>query len=272
MRGMDACAFSRVASKILDSQVSALISQCRDVVQPDLNQNICSAHDDIKNCAFEEAFESILHVRNKVDGDCDDKSPLNNAISGIHYLSASLDCTLSHLSGFPPVQPSLCVRSIVDMCCEDIGAFSVEKFGVSPKISIVGDATARCVEGYAAFVVSELLKNAIVSTVSAHGPLDADRNPILVSLCQAHGRNRVRISVADAGVGVPSAVGPLMAFGSTTTANVEDPCRNSRNFGVEISGKGVGLGRSLVFCRWHGGSLSGRPRHGGVGAEFVAEI
>jgi hypothetical protein len=149
---------------------------------------------------------------------------------------------------------------------------SVEKYGCAPQITLhylhSNDPPIPFigVPGLVAHAASELLKNAVKAQVDRYGVLGIeDAYPIVISLEITSSPAMLSITVADQGIGLASPITSFPFFASawkdsSGTEKVEgSDWRYSRNFGAPLFGAGVGLARTFIHARVHGGSLTLTP-------------
>lgn len=168
-------------------------------------------------------------------------------------------------------------------CAETARAAAIEKFGDAPAITVgslsQGDreqknatVTMLGCASHIHFLLLELLKNAIKSTIERHGVLQLhEASPIAITVSDSGGRGHGRhvgLIVSDSGVGLsslslPHKCSPTPAslfdyFATTSPRPTEsDDWRYSRSFGSPFSGLGVGLNMSRLHAETlYGGSLN----------------
>jgi len=177
----------------------------------------------------------------------------------------------------PSISPSIDFHSLIEEAVLSIKAASLEKYGCSPSVSLKGlpNSPVPCLSIPALLHTSllELLKNALKATVEKCGVLGLeDAAPIVIDV-KVEGE-QVRLSVADEGVGLSSARADGFSWfssewgtrsGDHRVVEGED-WRYSRSFGAPLFGAGVGLARTSINCKLHGGSLSLSPGAAAVGA------
>jgi signal transduction histidine kinase len=183
---------------------------------------------------------------------------------------------LDLIRGYLPTDPareymhvdSINLEHIISTSANNLKGLSIEKFGVFPEIAIrtSQDSAGKLffgVEPYVHFAFVEILKNSIQAVIDKHGELEIDNlddPPITVDL-SASG-NLIRAEVRDDGLGLPAVdycgradYDPFDALFTSKQVNTEPTYTYSRDFGVEFSGKGIGLLKSKVYVEMHLGVL-----------------
>ena len=196
-------------------------------------------------------------------------------------------------SAAPPrgLQPSLPLADLLPPAIAAVRAGCLEKWGCAPPFELRGAAAARgapplpcmAVPALVAHSVTELLKNAAVSTMERHGVMGLDDAPPVTLSVAAAERSALVLTVQDSGVGLPPAAAAGSGQGGASfpyfasawrgqqgqgqgQEQVGADWRYSRNFGSALFGKGVGLARASLHARVHGGSLRLVPGGGEAAA------
>jgi hypothetical protein len=199
--------------------------------------------------------------------------------------SGSSSSSSSSAGAAPPrgLQPSLPLADLLPPAIAAVRAACVEKWGCAPPFELRGAAAARgapplpciAVPALVAHSVTELLKNAAVSTMERYGVMGLDDAPPVTLHSAPAEPSALVLTVQDSGVGLPRAAagggkgGASYPYFSSAwrggqgqgQEQVGADWRYSRNFGSALFGKGVGLARASLHARVHGGSL--RLVHGG---------
>jgi len=137
----------------------------------------------------------------------------------------------------------------------------------SPSLGLVSVG----VRAYISFATTELLKNAYKAVITRYGAQAVDDAPP-VHIRFSEDAVHALIAIEDAGGGVPQrkpgghvlqsrrhvgAITQFSYFNSTAHAGAGEPTyQYSRDFGVPFAGKGLGLVRTRLYARYHGGSLT----------------
>eukprot|EP00873_Tetraselmis_striata_P015142 jgi/Tetstr1/435406/TSEL_024315.t1 len=131
----------------------------------------------------------------------------------------------------------------------------------SPDVSVTGDPDihACLIEPHFAFVVTELLKNAMQPLLDRFGAWDVDEAPpIEVCLRRSHVKaGHFEVTVTDRGGGIPKQkMDSLFHWFSTSADRHEaDNFGYSRNHGAQFTGIGVGVNMTRLYCRVMGGGV-----------------
>ena len=198
------------------------------------------------------------------------RSSFNAIFNTAFYNMFALDL----IRGYLPTDPareymhvdSIDLEHVVSTSANNLKGLSIEKFGVFPEIAIRTSQDSEGelflgVEPYVHFAFVEILKNSIQAVIDRHGELEIDNldePPIRVDL-SASG-NLIRAEVRDDGLGLPTVdysgrdYNPFDAL-FTSKVNTEPTYTYSRDFGVEFSGKGIGLLKSKLYVEMHLGVL-----------------
>eukprot|EP00873_Tetraselmis_striata_P016580 jgi/Tetstr1/436844/TSEL_025621.t1 len=159
------------------------------------------------------------------------------------------------------VDPECNVLACLRNVAEDCRAFCIEKNSNSPDVSVTGDPDihACLIEPHFAFVVTELLKNAMQPLLDRFGAWDVDEAPpIEVCLRRSHVKaGHFEVTVTDRGGGIPKQkMDSLFHWFSTSADRHEaDNFGYSRNHGAQFTGIGVGVNMTRLYCRVMGGGV-----------------
>ena len=189
--------------------------------------------------------------------------------------------------GAAPVEAAQCrvaLGEVIESATSGIALLSREKFSVVPPLVVEFDddddasANARrawALPGTLEFIVAELLKNAVGSTIARYGALDVDdAPPIRVAVARdggdgdGDGEDRIALTISDSGEGIPREGFERLGSAFHTTF-VRDEALNEgggASSGVPFSGSGFGTFRSAVFADFIDARLSIASDGGGRGA------
>jgi signal transduction histidine kinase len=177
------------------------------------------------------------------------------------------------------VNRSLHIPSLIKSSTDEVRAFCVEKFGAAPgvHISVIGTNSSMSVVGVKeliAFAYVELLKNAMTAMIARYMAAGVDDAPEINVQITCNDSHYLYVSLTDSAGGLEESQTqtirqlylnrPFRLFSSVATAaRQEIDYKYSREFGVPFSGSGLGLLRSDLFCKLHGGYVSLYPSTGG---------
>ena len=171
------------------------------------------------------------------------------------------------------VSRSLNLASLIKSSSDEVRAFCVEKFGAAPGVDIssIGLSSSMSVVGVKellSFAYVELLKNAMTAMISRYTAAGVDDAPEIKVQIACDDPHYLYITLTDSAGGLKNheqqqqlySNRPFRLFSSVAAAaRQEIDYKYSREFGVPFSGSGLGLLRSDLFCKIHGGYISLYP-------------
>jgi len=172
------------------------------------------------------------------------------------------------------VSRSLNLASLIKSSSDEVRAFCVEKFGAAPGVDIssIGLTSSMSVVGVKellSFAYVELLKNAMTAMISRYTAAGVDDAPEIKVQIACDDPHFLYITLTDSAGGLKNheqnqqqlySNRPFRLFSSVAAAaRQEIDYKYSREFGVPFSGSGLGLLRSDLFCKIHGGYISLYP-------------
>lgn len=114
------------------------------------------------------------------------------------------------------------------------------------------------VPDFAAFAMTELIKNAYYAAIQRYTAAGVDDAPP-ITLVLAASPHWATFRVSDRGLGyrqLAAAVTEFSYFNSDAETREQPNYQYSREFGVPFSGLGLGLVRANLYARYHGGSVA----------------
>jgi len=208
----------------------------------------------------------------------------------MRLLAASADTVGAENSNALRVSRSLNLASLIKSSSDEVRAFCVEKFGAAPGVDIssIGLTSSMSVVGVKellSFAYVELLKNAMTAMISRYTAAGVDDAPEIKVQIACDDPHYLYITLTDSAGGLKNheqyqqqlySNRPFRLFSSVAAAaRQEIDYKYSREFGVPFSGSGLGLLRSDLFCKIHGGyislypSLSSSNQRSGTSARIV---
>jgi len=169
------------------------------------------------------------------------------------------------------IDPNLLIENVI----YDLKGLSIEKFGVMPEINIrnnmQNDKTFPSLIGiqpYIHFSFVEIIKNNIQAVIDQYGELEIDNldvAPIVIDIVvnkNNDDNNNIDIYFHDLGIGLidnnnnEKDSNPFNALSTSREVVNEEPTYTySRDFGVQFSGKGIGLLKTKMYIEMHNGSV-----------------
>jgi len=194
--------------------------------------------------------------------------------TSMRLLAASADTAGAENSNALRVSRSLNLASLIKSSSDEVRAFCVEKFGAAPGVDIssIGLTSSMSVVGVKellSFAYVELLKNAMTAMISRYTAAGVDDAPEIKVQIACDDPHYLYVTLTDSAGGLKNheqhqqqlySNRPFRLFSSVAAAaRQEIDYKYSREFGVPFSGSGLGLLRSDLFCKIHGGYISLYP-------------
>ncbi|GAB5356573.1 hypothetical protein AAMO2058_000301600 [Amorphochlora amoebiformis] len=186
------------------------------------------------------------------------------------------------------------IPQLVQIAILDSRAFSVEKFGVAPQVTLrlgtypgevvslnpaetqtlesieMDGMDAVCVDSMVHYICMEILKNSFRSMIQRFGELEIGSEEYHVDVHVSSSDSEVGITIEDFGGGMSeTSRRSARRFFHSTAPPITPNYTYSRQFGAAFDGLGFGVPMSRLYAELMGGSLSLVVRPGQGTAAFI---
>jgi len=198
---------------------------------------------------------------------------IGNRFLAEHFLAvhaARASGRVSERAGVVDIEccPADLVRALADSLC----SLCYDVYGVESEIVLEGalDSTIAFIPDHLGFIIQEILKNALRSTIEYHISKPESIPPVTVEIMK--GSFDVTVKVSDRGGGIrPDVLEKVWNYGYTTTREVSQdlmdvgsPLLDAMNqrHARSVAGYGFGLPLSRVYAKYFGGGIHLQSMHG----------
>jgi len=238
--------------------------QCKQINEQRDLFNFFSNFEDVLENKIENIVYDLGVLVKEQNPTYDDLTSAQALMNNVYKLKTSTKLLITHeralvdksyidedFKGQGNISQNFSIIPVLQDAIHDLGAFSTEKYGLSPNIKLFHkQQNSTMIIGcpsFVYFVVMEVLKNSTTAMVNKYGLMELNLCPG-IEIRVSENDYQVHVRILDQAGGIQREFRPRVFDYFFTTLKTEEPTYTySGNFGVPMSGYGCGLPLSKLF-------------------------